>query len=313
MKKVLTAVFATALVLAASCDSKENGNKTAANYSAEETALGDSLSTSFGQMQAAQAQSTFNRYKAMMTPDQLKNFNKDEYLKGLELVLTTDTANIAFLNGVQQGLQMYGIFMDKNLGVPVDAKKLVAAFAEVYKTDSMTQEQIAKYNSQFEAVLGNVQAKAEAKAEAEARETPEAKENIAAGEKYIGERMAEGFQKTQSGVAYKILNPGEGDKVKKEDIVKMTYVGKHLNGEEFDRTMGDTPTRSAVANLVPGFQDGLSLLGKGGSAIIVIPGDLAYGAKGRGPIGKMETLVFEVTVNDIESTATPAVTVPAGK
>ena len=61
MKKVLTAVFAKALVLAASCDSKENGNKTAANYSAEETALGDSLSTSFGQMQAAQAQSTFNR------------------------------------------------------------------------------------------------------------------------------------------------------------------------------------------------------------------------------------------------------------
>ena len=142
MKKVLTAVFATALVLAASCDSKENGNKTAGNYSAEEVALGDSLSTSFGQMQAAQAQSTFNRYKAMMTPDQLKNFNKDEYLKGLELVLTTDTANIAFLNGVQQGLQMYGIFMDKNLGVPVDAKKLVAAFAEVYKTDSLTQEQI---------------------------------------------------------------------------------------------------------------------------------------------------------------------------
>ncbi len=112
--------------------------------------------------------------------------------------------------------------------------------------------------------------------------------------------MAEGLQKTASDVAYKIINPGDSTKVTKNDIIKMKYVGTHLNGEEFDRTPGENSTRSAVANLVPGFQDGLYLLGKGGSAIIVIPGDLAYGAKGRGPIGPMETLVFEVSVEDIE-------------
>lgn len=308
MKKVLTAVFASALVFAASCSSNENGTKDNGNFSTEEKALGDSLATSFGHMQAAQAISNFKRYEAMMTEQQRANFKKDEFLKGLELVLGTDTANIAFLNGVQQGLQMYGIFMDKNLGVPVDAKLVVAAFAEVYNTDSITQPQIAIYSGEFDTVLQKVQDKAQERADAEARETPEAKDNIAAGEKYMNERLAEGFQKTDSGVAYKILNPGEGDKVTESDIIKMTYVGKHLNGEEFDRTMGDTPTRTSVAGLVPGFRDGLYQLAKGGSAIFVIPADLAYGAQGRGPIGKMETLVFEVTVNDIESTtpATPA-------
>ncbi len=301
MKKVFTAVLASALVLAASCDSKENTAK--GNFNQEETALGDSLATAFGHMQGAQALSNFKRYESMMTEQQRNDFKKAEFVKGLELVLSTDTANLAFLNGVQQGLQMYGIFMDKNLGVPVDAKSIVAAFSEAYNCDTITQADIVKYSSEFEAVMNSVRAKADAKAEAEARETPEAKENIAAGEKYISERLAEGFQKTESGVAYKILNPGEGDKVTDKDIIKMTYVGKHLNGEEFDRSMGDTPTRSSVANLVRGFQDGLFQLGKGGSAILVIPGELAYGAKGRGPIGKMETLVFEVTVNDIETPA----------
>lgn len=297
MKKVLTAIFASALVLAASCSGDKNANS---NYSTEEKATGDSLSTAFGHMQGAQALNNFKRYESMMTEQQLKDFKKEEFLKGLELVLTTDTANLAYLNGIQQGLQMYGIFMDKNLGVPVDAKAIVAAFSEVYNTDSITPEMSLKYNSEFEAILNNVQARAEAKAEAAARETPEAKENIAAGEKYINDRMAEGFQKTASGVAYKIINPGDSTKVTKNDIIKMKYVGTHLNGEEFDRTPGENSTRSAVANLVPGFQDGLYLLGKGGSAIIVIPGDLAYGAKGRGPIGPMETLVFEVSVEDIE-------------
>ncbi|MDE6317488.1 MAG: FKBP-type peptidyl-prolyl cis-trans isomerase [Muribaculaceae bacterium] len=298
MKKVLTAIFASAMVLAASCSGDKNNND--ANYSAEEKAAGDSLSTAFGHMQGAQALSNYKRIEPMMTEQQRNDFKKDEFIKGLELVLTTDTANLAYLNGIQQGLQMYGIFMDKNLGVPVDAKAIVAAFAEVYNTDSLTTEMSVKYQSEFEEILGNIQARAEAKAEAEARETPEAKENIAAGEKYISDRMAEGFQKTASGVAYKIITPGDSTKVKESDVIKMKYVGKHVNGEEFDRTPGDNSTRSAVANLVPGFRDGLYLLGKGGSAIIVIPGDLAYGAKGRGPIAPMETLVFEVTVEDIE-------------
>lgn len=304
MKKVLTAVVASALVFAASCDSKQkSGNE---NYNQEEVALGDSLSTSFGHMQGSQALSNLKRYEQMMTEQQRNDFKKAEFIKGLELVLSTDTTNIAFLNGVQQGLQMYGIFMDKNLGVPVDAKAIVNAFAEVYNCDTISQTEIVKYNGEFESVMNSVREKAEARAEAEALETPEAKDNIAAGEKYISERVAEGFQKSESGLAYKILNPGEGNKVTDKDIVKVTYVGKHLNGEEFDRSMGDTPSRMSVANLVKGFQEGLSQLGKGGSAILVIPGELAYGAKGRGPIGKMETLVFEVTVDDIETPGVPA-------
>lgn len=298
MKKVLTAVFASALVLASSCG--KTGNNSNGNFSQEEKALGDSLSLTFGQMQGAQALSNFERVKPMMNEQQLANFKKEEFLKGLELVLSTDTANLAFLNGVQQGLQMYGIFMDKSLGVPVDAKSIMAGFSEVYNRDSIDQVISAKYNVEFQGIMEKIQAKAQEKADAEALETDEAKDNIAAGEKYAAERVAEGFQKSESGLVYKVINEGEGDKVGEKDIVNVIYVGKHINGEEFDHSAGDTPTRMSVANLVKGFQEGLSKLGKGGSAVLVIPGELAYGAQGRGPIGKMETLVFEVTVDGIE-------------
>lgn len=300
MKKIFTAVVASALVLASSCGSK--GSENAAS-SSEDKALGDTLSMTFGEMQGAQALNNFKRYEPMMSEKQKKDFKKEEFLKGLELVLTTDTTNLAFLNGVQQGLQMYGIMMDKNLGVPVDAKLIVNAFREVYSNDSISQEEIAKINGDFEAAMGKIREKAEAKAEAEARETQEAKDNVAAGEKYAQERLAEGFQKSESGLVYKINNPGEGEKVAADDVVLVTYVGKHIDGTEFDRSVGDKPSRMSVANLVDGFKEGLYMLGKGGSATLVVPGELAYKGKGRGPIGKMETLVFEITVNDIEKPA----------
>lgn len=298
MKKVFIAIFALAAVVVTSCN---NEKKTEGDFTKVESALGDSLATSFGKMQGAQALNNYKRYEQMMTPEQQKNFKKEEFLKGLELVLTTDTANIAYLNGIQQGLQMYGIFMDKGLGVPVDAKVIIKAFTEVYNRDTLDQITTSKYNNEFQDVFAKVQELASKKAEAEAKETPEAKENIAAGEKYIAEKVAEGYTKTASGLAYKINNEGEGEKVKPTDIVRVKYVGTHVNGEEFDRSMGDEPTRMSVAGLVKGFQEGLALLGKGGSATIIVPGDLAYGAMGRGPIGKMETLVFEITVDDIET------------
>lgn len=298
MKKVFIAIFALAAVMVSSC-SDEGTNK--GNYTKEEAALGDSLSTAFGKMQGAQAYNNLERVKPMMSPEQLKNFKKEEFIKGLELVLSTDTANLAYLNGIQQGLQMYGIMMDKGLGVPVDPKLIIEAFSGVYNSDSTTQTTYAKYSAEFQDVYGRVQELAAKKAETEALASPEAKENIAAGEKYIAEKVAnEGFTKTASGLAYKITNEGEGEKVKDTDIVKVKYVGKHVNGEEFDRSPGEDATRMSAAGVVKGFQEGLGLLGKGGSATIIVPGELAYGAMGRGPIGKMETLVFEITVDDIE-------------
>lgn len=74
MKKVLTAVFASALVLA-SCGKTDN-NSNNGNFSQEEKALGDSLSLTFGQMQGAQALSNFERMKPMMNEQQARQLQE---------------------------------------------------------------------------------------------------------------------------------------------------------------------------------------------------------------------------------------------
>lgn len=301
MKKIFLAVAAAAMVCATSCSDKKAEAK--GDYTQEEAALGDSLCITFGQMQAAQAYSNYKRMEGYMSEQQKASFKKEEFMKGLELVLTTDTANLAYLNGIQQGLQMYGIFMDKNLGVPVDARTIIKAFNEVYMADSVDS---FVYSAKFQEVMGKVSEIAEAKEEARIKESPEAKENLAAGQKFLADKVAEGYQKSESGIAYKITNPGTGDKAKATDMVTVSYKGTHTNGEVFDQSNSEEGTRMSVAGVVPGFSEALQMLGKGGSMTVVIPADLAYGVRGQGPIGPQETLVFEITLNDITSPAKPA-------
>lgn len=283
------------MMLVTSCggNKKDNGN-----FTPEEVALGDSLSVAYGEYQGARALSELKSMLPMMPKYKSDQFDKKEFLKAYELVMTTDSANFGYLMGLYQGLQQRAI-LDNEIGVPVDARKIVDAFAKVYNDTTISQEAIGKYEAAFRTLTEQVQEKMSKKEEAKAMESEEAKKNIADGEKYIAARMAEGYSKTESGLVYKIINPGDTTKVKEDDVIRLSYVGKHVNGEEFDSSKGEAQ-RFSVANSIPGFREGLTLLGKGGSAIIVIPADIAYGAMGRGPIGKMETLVFEINVADIE-------------
>ena len=51
---------------------------------------------------------------------------------------------------------------------------------------------------------------------------------------------------------------------------------------------------------VPGFQEALTMLGKGGKMTVVIPADQAYGLDGAGDaIGPNQTLVFDIEILDI--------------
>jgi FKBP-type peptidyl-prolyl cis-trans isomerase len=56
-----------------------------------------------------------------------------------------------------------------------------------------------------------------------------------------------------------------------------------------------------MQGVVPGFREGLMLLGKGGKATLYIPASLAYGANGvpQAGIGPNATLIFEVELIDI--------------
>lgn len=107
---------------------------------------------------------------------------------------------------------------------------------------------------------------------------------------------------SETGLAYKIINQGEDPKPKDSDWVKAIYEVKSIDGAIFDSSKGK-PKNLPIKGVVPGLAEGLKLLGKGGKAILYIPGNLGYKEQGHPTIGiePNQTLIFEVEVTDISN------------
>ena len=127
--------------------------------------------------------------------------------------------------------------------------------------------------------------------------------NKAAGEAYLAENAKkEGVITTASGLQYKELVAGDGEKPSKSDRVKVHYKGTLIDGTVFDSSYDrGEPIVFPVTGVIAGWVEGLQLMSVGSKFELAIPSDLAYGERGSGPvIGADATLVFEVELLDIE-------------
>lgn len=131
-----------------------------------------------------------------------------------------------------------------------------------------------------------------------------AKKNKKAGEEFVKNyEKQKGVEKTKGGTLYKKIKEGEGEVVGK-NIAKVNYVGKHIDGKEFDSSKkhGDEPIAFSSDRILPGLGEALELMKKGDKWEIVVPVDSAYGEQvpPGAPIEPNEALVFEIEVVDIE-------------
>jgi FKBP-type peptidyl-prolyl cis-trans isomerase len=101
------------------------------------------------------------------------------------------------------------------------------------------------------------------------------------------------FQKTESGLFYSIEEPGFGDFPQMEETWVVNYRGTFLDGKEFDK--GDK-VEMPLGQMIPGFNEALTLMNAGCKAVFVIPSTLGYGNQTRGPIPANSVLVFELEV-----------------
>lgn len=98
------------------------------------------------------------------------------------------------------------------------------------------------------------------------------------------------------------LAVGDGKEVKADDTITFNYCGIG----EASRTLFDSswvrgePLSFALARLIPGWQKGIPAMNVGGSRLLVIPGELAYGENPPPGIGVNETLVFVVQIKSID-------------
>ena len=93
----------------------------------------------------------------------------------------------------------------------------------------------------------------------------------------------------------------EAAKPKAIDTVRVVYEGKLKTGKVFDSSKERNDTvKFAVNQVIPGWTEGIQLVGKGGEINMWIPSELAYGERGAGQaIGPNEALQFNVKVIDV--------------
>ena len=157
------------------------------------------------------------------------------------------------------------------------------------KTSSMTEEQVNEF----------IQLKDE---QAMEEFEKNAQKNAESGENFLATyKEKEGVVETENGVLYTILEEGSGALVGEKSAL-VSYEGKLVDGTVFDSSPEGQTVPFSASQVIPGLGEVLSVMQVGDSWEIVIPSSLAYGEQGvPGTIGPNETLIFTVTVEDIDS------------
>jgi len=255
----------------------------------------DSLSMAFGDLYGA------GMGQQLRSMD--STINMDMAIKGMEYIANADTSR-AFMQGLQMGMQISQLYqgIEEQTGMPINKTLFMQHLREgLKKTTPVGQEEIMALQSKIEPLITKA-----------IEQSPKAIANKKAGEDYMAKlKNDKNYTFTKSGIAYKVLAAGEGKNFSDSDVVKVNYVGRHLDGSEFDKS-GDNPVPFNLKQVIPGFAEMIQLMKPGSKVTVVIPGDLAYGPQGNRGIEPNETLIFDIEtlgVDDSKPNA-PRINIP---
>lgn len=122
------------------------------------------------------------------------------------------------------------------------------------------------------------------------------------GSKFLAENAKkEGVVTLPSGLQYKVITEGKGEKPTATQSVKCHYEGTLLNGQKFDSSYDrNEPATFGVNQVIKGWVEALQLMGVGSKWKLFIPSELAYGEQGAGQsIPPFSTLIFDVELLEI--------------
>jgi FKBP-type peptidyl-prolyl cis-trans isomerase len=112
-----------------------------------------------------------------------------------------------------------------------------------------------------------------------------------------------GIQITGSGLQYEVITEGNGPKPDIFDTVRVHFEGSLTDGTVFDSSYAQVePIEIPLTQLMqglPGWAEGLQLMGVGSKYRLYIPSDIGYGSQQMGQIPPYSTLIFEVELFEI--------------
>jgi FKBP-type peptidyl-prolyl cis-trans isomerase FklB len=217
----------------------------------------------------------------------------EEASSASELKLDTSKNRISYTIGVNIGQD----FKSQNMDVDPDLLLMGLKDTLSGKELQLTEEEMVQEIQNFQQEM---QVKMAAEMEAKAAE------NKAAGEAFLAENAKqEGVVVTESGLQYKIIEPGQGDSPGPADVATVHYRGTLIDGTQFDSSYDrGQPASFPVGGVIPGWSEALQLMKPGAKWQLSIPAELAYGERGAGQdIGPNSTLLFDVELISVEQGA----------
>ncbi len=161
------------------------------------------------------------------------------------------------------------------------------------KTPRLTEEEIQKIITSYQRIARQKQVE-KIKAEAD--------KNNAAAAKFLDQnKLKDGIITRSSGLQYRIIQTGDGEKPKESDNVECHYQGKLLDGSIFDSSyMRGSPAVFQVTGVIKAWSEALQLMNVGSKWELFVPPELAYGDRGAEPLIKPGSmLIFEVELLSI--------------
>ena len=127
--------------------------------------------------------------------------------------------------------------------------------------------------------------------------------NREAGQKFLAENKTKpGVVTTASGLQYKVITEGTGEKPTASQKVKVDYEGRLIDGKVFDSSYErGQPATFGVTQVIAGWTEALQLMPVGSKWELYIPYELAYGDRETGgDIKPYSALIFTVELKGIE-------------
>ena len=116
------------------------------------------------------------------------------------------------------------------------------------------------------------------------------------------DKSKDNFVTTSSGLQYEDIRKGVGASPHIGETVRVHYTGWLQDGKIFDTSVNGRPREFVMdpKSLIKGWVEGLSTMKVDGKRRLIIPPDLAYGAKGHKPVPPNATLIFEIELLGIK-------------
>ena len=204
--------------------------------------------------------------------------------------LKNDTDSASYYLGYSMGAQIASSDID-GFNIDAMAKGVQEAIKQGKEMDQAKMQEVQMFLNRY---FTNLTARVNEK-------------NLKQGQAFLEENKKKaGVVTLPSGLQYKIIQDGTGNKPAKEDMVDVVYHGTLVDGTVFDssKDRGDTASFS-INRVVPGFSEALTLMNEGSTWEVYIPAELGYGENvdPRGPIKSNSVLIFEINlvkVNNVE-------------